>query len=416
MSSKDVFIPRTQLLAKLSQHRDTEPIKVLTGVRRCGKSTLLQMFVQQLKDEGVSQDNIFAKRFDSFDIPLGYNASNLYEDLQNAFKHANSAEPFYVFLDEIQDVDGWERVVRRLHTRPNTDVYITGSNSQLLSGDLATYLAGRYAEIPVFPLSFEEYAHYRNASESQTTIAQDFADYMRYGGMPGLYKQEMPSLDTVREQLDGIYDSVVVKDVAERNNIRDLGMLNTVCKYLFSTSGTLFSTRNVSNTLTSAGTPANVKTVDTYIQALERAYIVYRAEQVGISGKKILRPTNKYYPVDNGFRNLANGFRTSDLGAQLEGIVFLELKRRGYTINVGNNGSEEVDFVAERSPNRAYIQVTLSMLDDATRERELRPLQKLNDAFPRIVLTLDGWNTGTDEQGIQIVPVTDWLLNKNHIF
>lgn len=137
---------------------------------------------------------------------------------------------------------------------------------------------------------------------------------------------------------------------------------------------------------------------------------------MGISGKKILRPTNKYYPVDNGFRNLANGFRTSDLGAQLEGIVFLELKRRGYTINVGNNGSEEVDFVAERSPNRAYIQVTLSMLDDATRERELRPLQKLNDAFPRIVLTLDGWNTGTDEQGIQVAPVTDWLLDEYRIF
>lgn len=407
------LIPRAKLLETLFSHKDTDDIKVLTGVRRCGKSTLLQMYADKLVLQGIPEQNVFIKRFDSFDIPIGYSADDLHKDLQEATARTLPNHPFYVFLDEIQDIPNWETVVRKVHTRPKTDVYITGSNSRLLSSDLSTYLTGRYAEIPVYPLSFSEYMEYRSFVEEATSSqAAALRDYMKYGGMPGLLKYGLPNAEYAREILHAIFDSVVVKDVAEHNGIRDMASLNKLSRYLFSTTGTLFSVRSVSNTLKNAGTPVDPKTVDAQIQALEQAYVIYHAEQVGIGGKQVLRPSNKYYPVDNGFRNMANNFRQGDFGAQLEGVVFMELKRRGYEIQVGDNGQEEVDFVVTRGDEKAYIQVTLSMLEDSTRERELRPLLKLVDAFPRVVITLDEYSAGITAEGVRIVNAVSWLLDE----
>jgi predicted AAA+ superfamily ATPase len=403
-------VRRDELLDMVLRHEGTPEVKVLVGVRRCGKSTLLQMFADALAERGVSQENMFFKRFDAFDIPIGYGAKDLYDELRAAMQRAEPGM-FYVFLDEIQDVPGWEQVVRRLHTRENTDVYVTGSNARLLSGELATYLAGRYVELPVYPLSFAEYAGYRTDLGDADADDRMFADYMRYGGMPGLFAAGLPDEAKAGEVLDGVYQSVVLKDVAQRYGIRDLATLEKVSRYLFSTSGNLFSTNRVRATLRDAGLDVTYATLDNQIGALQKTFVLYSAGQERTRGKQLLRPRHKYYPVDNGFRNLANGFSGADRGAQLEGIVFMELKRRGYAVSIGQTPSgKEIDFVARKGEGRKmYVQVTASMLEEGTRVRELAPLQELDDAFPRVVLTMDWLSGGVTEEGIRISNVTQWL-------
>ncbi|MCZ4448533.1 ATP-binding protein [Bifidobacterium breve] len=404
------YIARDKLTDTLRSHRNTPEIKVLTGVRRCGKSTLLEHYAQSLLDDGVPASNIFTRRFDSFDTPIGYSATDLHADLMQATQEARPG-PFYVFLNEIQDVPGWEEVVRRLHSRDDTDVYITGSNARLLSGELATHLTGRYITIPVYPLSFDEYQRHHRAQGTTDSTDQLFSKYMMFGGMPGLFVTGQPDQDRATEILTSIYESIVMKDVAGRYGIRDIATLEKLSRYLFSTSGNLFSVNKVANTLTSAGTNASYATVDNQISALERSFIVYSAQQERMRGKELLRPQRKFYPVDNGFRNLATGFNGSDRGAQLEGIVFMELQRRGYDVAIGSLPDGEIDFIAKRGNDKQYIQVTLNMTEEQTRERELAPLRRLGDAFPRTVLTLDWHSEGMTDEGIHITNVMDWLCS-----
>lgn len=404
------YIARDKLTDTLRSHRNTPEIKVLTGVRRCGKSTLLEHYAQSLLDDGVPASNIFTRRFDSFDTPIGYSATDLHADLMQATQESRPG-PFYVFLDEIQDVPGWEEVVRRLHSRDDTDVYITGSNARLLSGELATHLTGRYITIPVYPLSFDEYQRHHRAQGTTDSTDQLFSEYMMFGGMPGLFATGQPDQDKATEILTSIYESIVMKDVAGRYGIRDIATLEKLSRYLFSTSGNLFSVNKVANTLASAGANASYATVDNQISALERSFIVYSAQQERMRGKELLRPQRKFYPVDNGFRNLATGFNGSDRGAQLEGIVFMELQRRGYDVTIGSLPDGEIDFIAKRGNNKQYIQVTLNMTEEQTRERELAPLRRLGDAFPRTVLTLDWHSEGMTDEGIHITNVMDWLCS-----
>ncbi|WP_250234745.1 ATP-binding protein [Bifidobacterium longum] len=404
------YIARDKLTDTLRSHRNTPEIKVLTGVRRCGKSTLLEHYAQSLLDDGVPASNIFTRRFDSFDTPIGYSATDLHAELMQAMQEAQPG-PFYVFLDEIQDVPGWEEVVRRLHSRDGTDVYITGSNARLLSGELATHLTGRYITIPVYPLSFDEYQRHHRAQGTTDSTDQLFSEYMMFGGMPGLFVTGQPDQDKATEILTSIYESIVMKDVAGRYGIRDIATLEKLSRYLFSTSGNLFSVNKVANTLASAGANASYATVDNQISALERSFIVYSAQQERMRGKELLRPQRKFYPVDNGFRNLATGFNGSDRGAQLEGIVFMELQRRGYDVTIGSLPDGEIDFIAKRGNDKQYIQVTLNMTEEQTRERELAPLRRLGDAFPRTVLTLDWHSEGMTDEGIHITNVMDWLCS-----
>lgn len=404
------YIARDKLTDTLRSHRNTPEIKVLTGVRRCGKSTLLEHYAQSLLDDGVPASNIFTRRFDSFDTPIGYSATDLHADLMQATQESRPG-PFYVFLDEIQDVPGWEEVVRRLHSRDDTDVYATGSNARLLSGELATHLTGRYITIPIYPLSFDEYQRHHRAQETTDSTDQLFSKYMMFGGMPGLFVTGQPDQDKATEILTSIYESIVMKDVAGRYGIRDIATLEKLSRYLFSTSGNLFSVNKVANTLASAGANASYATVDNQISALERSFIVYSAQQERMRGKELLRPQRKFYPVDNGFRNLATGFNGSDRGAQLEGIVFMELQRRGYDVTIGSLPDGEIDFIAKRGNNKQYIQVTLNMTEEQTRERELAPLRRLGDAFPRTVLTLDWHSEGMTDEGIHITNVMDWLCS-----
>lgn len=418
------MIDRPAYLERLHALEDSSQIKVLTGMRRCGKSTILNMFVRNLTDRGIPAENIVYRRFDEFEMPLGFTGEMLRQELAQAFEHAGDGK-VYVLLDEIQDVPDWQHVVRRLHTRNNTDVYVTGSNATLLSGELATYLTGRYVEIPVYPLSFQEYATWRTRRENaedvrgmmrRLMLQSVFGDYMRYGGMPGLYdhgSDHVLNAEQWRTELSSIYDSVVVRDVAERHAIRDIATMRKVAQYMFSASGNLVSATNVSNQLKALGYGVSAPTVETWLDALKQAFVLYEAPVERLRGKQFLAPLRKWYAVDNGFRNLVCADPDSDRGVQLENLVFMELKRRGYTVQVGRIGTKEIDFVALKGAERLYIQVTLSMLAPEVRQRELAPLQELDDAFPRLVITMDPLDVGEGitKEGIQIQYAIDWFMN-----
>ena len=397
----------------LDSLRETEPVKVLQGVRRCGKSTILAAFRDRLLADGVAPQNIFYRRFDEFGLPLEQSAENLMSDLQTAFKAANPTVTMYVFLDEIQEVEGWERVVRRLHTRPGTDVYITGSNAHILSSDLATLLSGRQASVMVHPLSFEEYLAFRKAFDMDGSEEAAFADYLRFGGMPSLFTLRDRSIESITRELSSIMDTVVLNDVARRLKLRDVALLQRLITYLFATAGNLFSTNKVVGALASARRKTSSETIDNYIDALEKAYVISETSQTGLQGKQLLAPQRKIYPVDQGLRNLVTHFSAEDTGFQLENVVHNELTRRGYTVEVGTLRVGEVDFVARRNDEVVYVQVCATMLDPATRERELKPLRAITDAFPRRVITLDRFGLGTTEDGIQVVNAIDWLLGSS---
>ncbi|MCO6559223.1 MAG: ATP-binding protein [Bifidobacterium sp.] len=419
----DREVPRPKYLELLRPFLNTEPVKVLQGVRRCGKSTILRMLCKQLLDSGVPQQNIFYKRFDELGQAPFQTEETLTNELLDAFKKTKPESETYVFLDEIQEVRNWERVVRGLHTRADTDVYITGSNSSLLSGDLATLLAGRTITIDIYPLSFTEYLsfvrHFADLNPNSETgelknKSYDalFGEYLKYGGMPGLFSLNSWDPEIIRLELDSIYNTVILKDVAERLDIRDIALLNRLVVYLFSTSGNLFSTNKVVGALTSGGRKTSSETVDNYIAALEQALIVHEASRTGIRGKQLLNPQRKFYPVDNGLRNMTTNFSDSDRGFQLENVVYNELLRRGWKVEVGTDGKAEVDFVARKYEKIEYFQVTETMLGADVRARELAPLQALRDSFPKTVLTLDHFSTGTTEDGINIVNIIDWLTAK----
>ncbi|WP_277725259.1 ATP-binding protein [Bifidobacterium catulorum] len=391
---------------------------MLRGVRRSGKSGIVSLFIRQLVDDGVNASNIFYKRFDEFGLPLVQSAGDLAYDIANAMDAADPHAMFYVFLDEIQEVRGWEHVVRGLHAKDGVDVTITGSNAHFLSSDLATLLAGRYIPIDVYPLSFREYLDFRQVAESSASSTETaFADYLRYGGTPSLFSLKEPDEEDIARELSAIFDTVILNDVAARLNVRDLAMLSRLVAYLFSTSGNLFSMRKVVGAIKSAGFRTSQDTVDNYIDALERAYILNGLAQTGLKGKGLLNPLRKFYPVDTGLRNLAANFPVEDLGFQLENVVANELLRRGNHVSVGvlpttSGKTGEIDFVATRHQHREYFQIAQTLTDDRVFEREISPLRALNDSFPKTILTYDHVRNGITSDGIRITSIPDWLLGE----
>lgn len=411
MSTTALRVNRPDYQRTLDALRDTEQVKVLQGVRRCGKSTILASFRNKLLSEGVPENNVFYRRFDEFSLPLEQTAEGLMKDLQEAFDSADSNAMTYVFLDEIQEVEGWETVVRKLHTRPGTDIYVTGSNAHMLSSDLATQLSGRHVSIRVHPLSFQEFLQFSDAYDaSYRDDGEAFSEYMRFGGMPSLFSLRDRTPDNIARELSSILDTVVLNDVARRLGLRDVALLQRLISYLFSTSGNLFSTNKVVGALGSAKRKTSSETIDNYIDALEKAYAMAEAPQSGLQGKALLHPLRKFYPVDLGLRNFITHFSAENTGFQLENVVHNELVRRGYVVEVGALQAGEVDFVARRMDERVYVQVSETVLDPVTRERELKPLRAISDAFPKMVLTLDRFGIGTTDDGIRIMNVIDWLL------
>lgn len=404
-------IVRPHYMNLLAEYQETPQIKVLTGVRRCGKSTLLEMFKHRI-EESVPPENLYFLRCDSADVPLNPTADWLNEETKTVLKSADPGYNVYFFFDEIQEIPEWEKVIRRLYTEQRSDIYITGSNAFLLSSDLATYLSGRYIEIPVFPLSFLEYTAFAAARGTEGTVADAlFEKYMRYGGMPGLFELRDQNTAAITRELQAIHDTVILNDVAKRFEIRDIELLEKLVRYVFSTSGSLFSTRKITNAIHSTGRKVYSDTIEAYLDALKRAFLIYPCEQEGLKGKDILRPLRKIYAPDTGLRNLEIEFRLQDLGFQLESVVRMELARRGYTVSIGTLKKGEVDFVARREDRLIYIQVTQSMIEPSVLERELMPLKTIADAHPKMILTLDRIGLGTTPDGIRVVNLIDWLLD-----
>ena len=399
------MIERKDYLDQLIRFKDKDLIKVVTGIRRCGKSTLFELFINYLKENGIKNDQIITLNLEDAD----YNFENYKELYDYVNKKIDSEKQYYVFLDEVQNVPMFQKAVDSLYIKKNVDVYITGSNAYLLSGELATLLSGRYVEIKMLPLSFREYL-----SAFDLTVKSKyeyFLDYMRNGGMPGnipIIQDNPNDLDTY---LEGIFTTVVYKDIISRNNITDRMLLESVLRFMFDSIGSPISTKKISDTLTSKGISTSNHTVENYISAFLDSFLIYKAERFDVKGKNILARDYKYYVVDQGLRSYLLGKKAdSDMGHILENIVYLELVRRGYKVYVGKVDDLEVDFVCENRDGLRYYQVALSVRDDAVLERELKSLQKTGDHYPKCLLTLD-MDLETDYDGISKINVIDWLLD-----
>ena len=397
------MINREEYLNELIRWKDKDLIKVVTGIRRCGKSTLFDLFIDYLKMSGVKSNQIIHINLEDAD----YDFKDYKELYHFINEKINSEDNFYVFLDEVQNVPGFQRAVDSLYIKKNVDVYITGSNAYLLSGELATLLSGRYIEIKMLPLSFKEYV----SAFDNNNYQQLFLDYMRNGGMPGNINILKSNVNDLDKYLDGIFSTIVYKDIMARNNITDKLLLESVIKYIFDSIGSPISIKKISDTLTSKGISTSNHTVENYITALLESFLIYKAERFDVKGKNLLARDYKYYVVDSGLRSYLLGKKAdSDMGHILENIVYLELLRRGYKVYVGKVDDLEVDFVAENRDGLRYYQVALTVRDEKVLERELRSLQKTGDHYPKTLLTLD-MDLETDYDGIKKVNVVDWLLN-----
>ncbi len=398
------MIERTEYLDELKRWKDKDLIKVVTGIRRCGKSTLFELFIDYLKKNNIANNQIIKINFEDIDFHF-----DNYKELYNYItKKIDSKKQYYIFLDEVQNVPEFQRVVDSLYIKKNVDVYITGSNAYLLSGELATLLSGRYVEIKMLPLSFKEYISIFDDNNYQKL----FLEYMKNGGMPGNIAIMKTNYNDIDKYLDGIFSTVVYKDIMARNNITDKMLLDSIVKFIFDNIGNPISTKKISDTLTSKGLPTSNHTVENYIASFIESYLIYKAERFDVKGKNLLARDYKYYVVDTGLRSYLLGKKAdSDMGHILENIVYLELLRRGYKVYVGKIDDVEIDFVAENRDGLKYYQVALTVRDEKVLERELKPLQKTKDHYPKYLLTLD-MDLEADYNGITKMNVVDWLLKK----
>lgn len=403
------MINRTLYLEKLLSFRDKPEIKVITGVRRCGKSSLLHSFAMYLRKEGVEESNIIEMNFEDMQYD-GIDYKTLHIQLTESLKKSKTGKK-YVFLDEIQRVDSWEKVANSLILNKNVDLYLTGSNAHILSSELSTFLSGRYVEVKMLPLSFKEFLDFYTF-EAHTTTVEKFKLYMQFGGMPSLAKYNFYQPQS-NEMLDSIYNTVLMKDVIAKENIKDIQTLQKVVRFLANNVGSETSINNITQVLMheKSISYANNKLIEAYINRLTNAFIFYKVGRYDIKGKDILRTREKYYIVDSGLRTFLMG-RMDDIGHLLENIVYFELLRRGYQVFIGKIGDKEIDFIASKSEEKIYFQVSETVAGEETRTRELTPLQMVKDNFEKILLTTDTLFTGTTEDGIKIINVMDWLLNE----
>ena len=403
------MIERTNYIEKLLGWKDEQVIKVVTGIRRCGKSTLLRQYQDALRQRGVSEEQIISVNFEELENEplLDYHA--LYDHIKARLCGGRMT---YIFLDEIQKVPFYEKAVDSLYVKENTDIYLTGSNAYMLSGNLATLLTGRYVELSMLPLSFGEYCH-----AAGCTGEAALNEYMRYGGMPYIAAMDKTP-DKADTYLEGIYNTVIVRDIEDRQarretdpakrKVTDIALLKSIARFLAGSVGSPISIKSVSDYLISGGRKVSPNTVDDYMEALRESFVFYPVERFDIVGKQLLRANKKWYIVDLGLRNHILPRSNYDLGFSIENIVYFELLGRGYQVNIGKYGAAEVDFVARKRDEIAYYQVTASMTAPETFEREMRPLRSIRDNYEKTVLTLDRFSTGNYD-GIRVVNLVDWL-------
>lgn len=401
------MIERKEYLKQLLSWKDQSIIKVLTGIRRCGKSTILKLYQEYLLNNGIDPSQIISINFEELEYEDLQDYKKLYQYIKDRLVENKM---MYIFLDEIHNVPSYEKVVDSLHVKENIDIYITGSNSYIFSGQLATYLSGRYIEIPVLPLSFKE------VYNPQTNKEEAFQKYIKTGGFPYIHQIQLLN-EQIDMYLEGIYNTVIVKDIEERINrknsksVTDIALLKAISKYLSSVVGSPVSIRSITNYFKSNERTTSPNTISNYVEALCESYLYYPVEVMDVSGKEVLKSNKKYYIVDPGIRNYILPKQFYDLGFTIENIVYLELLRRRYNVNIGRNGRTEVDFIAKRNDVYTYIQVTASLVDENTFNREIRPLKQIKDNYEKIILTLDRYTLGNYE-GIKVINIIDWLLEE----
>ncbi len=400
------MINREMYLNRLIDAKDTEFIKVITGVRRSGKSTLLLMFKEYLLNNGVKEQNIIHINFES----AIYDNIKDYKDLYNEIKSKIGKGKTYILLDEVQNVGKWEKAINSLNVDFDVDIYITGSNAYLLSSELATLLSGRYIEIKMYPLSFKEFLIFNNYDESN--IDDKFNEYLQYGGLPAI-TQIKGKNDLVLTYLNDIYNTIVKKDIIDRNNIKDTVLLENIIKYISANIGSIISPNKISDYLNSnkITEKSNHQTIDNYLKMLENAFIVYKVDRSDIRSKALLKTLGKYYIADIGIRNIILGFRNIDEGHLLENIIYLELLRRGYKVSIGKILDFEVDFVCENTETIKYFQVTKTLDNEEVFAREIRSLESISDNYEKTILTMDK-TINKDYNGIKIINIIDFLLEK----
>lgn len=400
---KEVIL-RDEYLQTLKDFKDKDIIKIVTGIRRCGKSTLMQLFQNYLKEIGIDEKHIIAINFEDYDYEDLKQPKALYTYIKERLTDNNM---YYVFFDEIQNVNDFPKVVDSLNLKSNVDLYLTGSNAYMLSSEIATFLSGRYIEVKMLPLSFKEYV---KAIGDRKELGQKYLKYLKFSSFPYAMMLE-ENEEVIQQYLESIYSTVMLKDIISRNRITDVMMLESVIRFMFDNIGNLTSTKKISDTMTSDGRKVDVKTVEKYISALQESFIVYQAKRYDVKGKNYLKTLDKYYVVDIGLRYMLLGSKNADTGHILENVIYLELIRRGYKVYVGKVENEEVDFVAMNSKGTIYYQVAATVREESTLARELRPLQKITDHYPKYILTLDE-DPDADYDGIRRMNALQFLLGE----
>ena len=395
-------IEREEYLQKLITFKDKQLIKVITGVRRCGKSTIMEIFQDYLKSVGISESQILAVNLEDYDFYELRDSRRLYDYIK---EHMIWGKKLYVFLDEIQNVKDFPDVVNSLFLKKDIDLYITGSNAYMLSSEIATCRSGRYVEIRMLPLSFKEFV---DAVGGREHLEESYRQYIESSSLPyALDLKDSPR--ALNDYLSGVYSTIVLKDVASRKKIHDSMMLESVVRFTFDNIGNYLSTKKIADAMTSDGRKIDIKTVEKYITALMESYVLYQAKRYDIKGKQYLKTLEKYYVVDIGLRRILLGSKAMDVGHTLENIVYLELLRRGYDVYVGKINDLEIDFIASNGRGRIYFQVAATVRSAEVLHRELTPLQQLTDHYPKYILTLDN-DPEADYEGIRRINVLEWLV------
>lgn len=395
------MISREEYLRKLKMFKDKELIKVVTGIRRCGKSTLFNLYIEELKQEGIKEEQIIKINLEDPNYDFK-DYMELYQYIDNLLIKDDKN---YIFLDEIQNIDNFQKTVDGLYIKKNVDLYITGSNAKLLSGELATLLSGRYIEIKMLPLSFKEYVNNFNTDNYEKLYLQ----YINKSSFP--YALNLETEEEVDIYLENIYNTIILKDVVSRKKIADPSTLQSIAKFMFSSIGSILSIKKIADTLTSNGKNISVHTVENYLEALTESFIFHKVSRFDIKGKQFLQSGEKYYATDVAIRYALLGRKNLDAGHILENIVYLELLRRGYKVYIGKLGDKEVDFVAESKEGFVYYQVAFTTREESTLKRELSALENINDHYPKYILTMD-LDPEADYNGIRKMNVLDWLLDK----
>lgn len=403
------MIDRPLYLDKIMPFVDTPFVKILTGVRRCGKSTILKMIIKKLREEKhVDDEQILSYRFDSMEYE-DMTTKELYLELKSKIIPSKKT---YLFLDEIQEIEGWEKVVNTLASDFDVDIYITGSNSRMMSSEISTYLTGRYITFHIYTLSFEEYLMFKKSYTTLKDLKQEFSQYVRLGGFPATHLQDY-SQDEVYTIVNDIYNSTIFSDIVRRNQVKKIDQLERVVKYTFNNIGNTFSAKSISNYFKSEQRKIDNETVYSYLEKLQKAYILHKCSRYDLQGKDILKTQEKFYLADVSLRYSVLGYTVDSIAASLENIVYLELKRRGYDVYIGKIKDKEIDFVATKQNEKIYVQVTQEIKSEKTQKREYEQLLEIRDNYPKYVVMADNF-AGGNYEGIKTMNIVDFLLSKEY--